>query len=130
LPALIGFGLRFWVPESPYHLARSGRTHEAAEVLARMARVNGRPVPTFDLAVTASPRQPAWALFRPDLRRNSILILTAWLLVSAAYYGVFVWLPGQLASGGHGYVRGAEFMVYLALAQIPGYALAAWGVEA
>jgi putative MFS transporter len=46
-----------------------------------------------------------------------------------SYYGVFVWLPSQLANLGHGFLRGQEFLVLLALAQLPGYALAAYGVE-
>ena len=53
-----------------------------------------------------------------------------WFLVSLSYYGVFVWVPGQLATEGFGFVRGYGFLVILALAQVPGYALAAWGVEA
>ena len=130
VPALIGFGLRFWVPESPYHLAREGRGREAAEVLRRIARSNGRTLGDLELVTAERARQPAWALFRPDLKRTSILILAAWFLVSAAYYGVFVWLPGQLVAGGHGFVRGYEFLIWIAVAQIPGYALAAWGVEA
>lgn len=130
VPALIGLGLRFWVPESPYHLAREGRGREATEVLRRIARSNGRTLGDLELAPAQRARQPAWALFRSDLKRTSILILAAWFLVSAAYYGVFVWLPGQLVAGGHGFVRGYEFLIWIAVAQIPGYALAAWGVEA
>src|SRR5690606_28603363 len=45
------------------------------------------------------------------------------------YYGVFTWLPPKLAGDGFGFVRGYGFLVFLALAQIPGYALAAYGVE-
>lgn len=53
-----------------------------------------------------------------------------WFLVSISYYGVFTWLPGRLAEHGFGYVRGYGFLVIVALAQLPGYALAAYGVEA
>ena len=49
--------------------------------------------------------------------------------MSVSYYGVFVWLPSHLASLGHGFLRGQGFLVLLALAQLPGYALAAFGVE-
>ncbi len=57
------------------------------------------------------------------------MILSVWFLVSMSYYGVFTWMPAQLATEGFGFVRGYGFLVALALAQIPGYALAAWGVE-
>ena len=63
------------------------------------------------------------------LRRRTLMILAAWLLVSTAYYGVFIWLPGRLVTQGYGFVRGYGFLVLLALAQLPGYALAAVGVE-
>jgi putative MFS transporter len=51
------------------------------------------------------------------------------LLVSISYYGLFVWLPSHLAGLGFGFVRGQGFLVLVALAQLPGYALAAYGVE-
>jgi putative MFS transporter len=128
-PAAVGLFLRFWVPESPYHLSRQGRGVEARMVFERMARHNGRQLPPGEIASEARRRQPVWNLFRPDLARTSVLILCVWLLVSAAYYGVFVWLPIELGKGGFGFVRGFDFLVWLALAQLPGYALAAVLVE-
>ena len=77
------------------------------------------------------PRQRARLrdLLGPGLRQRTLLILAAWLLVSTAYYGVFIWLPGRLVTEGYGFVRGYGFLVLLALAQLPGYALAALGIE-
>ena len=68
-------------------------------------------------------------IFSGELRRRSILILAVWFLVSISYYGVFVWMPPKLAGEGFGFVRGYGFLVLIALAQLPGYALAAYGVE-
>jgi len=129
LPALIGIGLRLWLPESPYYLARAGRGGEALEALNRVARVNGRPRLEAELSVPAGGRAPFSALFAGGLFRSSLLILAVWFLVSTAYYGLFVWLPSQLAGQGFGFVRGPGFLVLVALAQLPGYALAAYGVE-
>ncbi len=39
-------------------------------------------------------------------------------------------MPARLAGEGFGFGRGYGFLVLVALAQIPGYALAGWGVEA
>ncbi len=128
-PALIGLFLRLWVPESPQHLLRSGRAEAAAAVLGRMARANGRPLPPLSLEPRAEPRLPVSALLSGPLRRRSLLVLAVWLLVSVPYYGVFVWLPGRLAGEGMGFLRGYGFLVLVALAQVPGYALAAYGVE-
>jgi putative MFS transporter len=131
LPALIGLALRFWVPESPFYLLRTGRADEAKKVLDRIATTNGTPVLAGKLTETREPRLPLSAIFAGPYARRSWLILAAWLLVSISYYGIFVWLPGKLVSGGegYGYLRGYGFLVLLALAQIPGYALAAYGVE-
>ena len=42
LPALVGFWLRLWLPESPHYLLRRGQVEQAREVLDRVARGNGR----------------------------------------------------------------------------------------
>jgi len=129
LPALIGIWLRLRLPESPHFLLRSGRAAEAEAVLERVLATNGRPgLPAGrHLAVPAVGGKPR--LFAPGLRRRTGLILAVWFLVSISYYGVFTWVPAQLAQQGFGFVRGFEFLVLLALAQLPGYALAAYGVE-
>lgn len=129
VPALIGLGLRLWVPESPYYLARSGKADEALAVINRVASTNGNAAVSGPLVFQAQPAPPFSALFAGALLRPSLLIFSVWLLVSVSYYGVFVWLPSQLAASGHAFVRAPFFLVLLALAQLPGYALAAYGVE-
>jgi len=129
IPALIGVVLRLYVPESPLYLNRNGRSDEARAVLQRVADTNGSGVTIGALQPEAPQRRSAFALFSTELRRRSIGLLLAWLLVSMAYYGVFVYLPIQLASAGFGFMRGQEFLVLLALVQLPGFALAAYGVE-
>jgi putative MFS transporter len=131
-PALIGLVLRLLIPESPLFLFRRGRIAEANAVLAQVARANGHTGIALDLSLAVQPHETprsATSIFRPDLRRRSALILAVWLLVSASYYGVFVWLPVRLAGQGFGFLRGEAFLVLVALAQVPGYALAAYGVE-
>ncbi len=129
IPAVIGVGLRFLVPESPLYLLRSGKAEAARAIVDRMLAVNGRPQlePTVSIALPAATA--AVGIFSKDLRRRSLLILSVWFLVSVSYYGVFTWMPPRLAGEGFGFVRGYGFLVLIALAQIPGYALAAYGVE-
>ena len=128
LPALIGFWLRLWLPESPHYLLHLGEEARARAVLDRIAAANARPPPA-PLVAQPSPRARMRDLLGPGLRDRTLLILAAWLLVSTAYYGVFIWLPGRLVTEGYGFVRGYGFLVLLAFAQVPGYALAAIGVE-
>lgn len=131
LPAIIGIGLRFWVPESPMYLLRQGDAAGARRVVDRVLQANGSRALPPDVQLVAPVQEGAGqGLFGPGLRKQSLAIFATWFLVSLSYYGVFVWLPAELAKGGFGFVRGYGFLVLLALAQVPGYALAAHGVEA
>jgi MFS transporter, putative metabolite:H+ symporter len=131
LPGLLGFVLRLWVPESPRYLLLTGRAAEAAEVLRRVARINRRT----DVAIGRLERiersgtWPTAALFREPLARTTLLLSSTWFFLSFGYYGVFVWLPGIFVAEGFGFVRGYGYLVLLALAQVPGYLLAAYWLE-
>ncbi|WP_416408714.1 MFS transporter [Agrobacterium rosae] len=129
IPALIGILLRFYVPESPFYLNQQGRSEEARQVLQRVAKENGRAIDISPLAPQTPQRKSVSALFSTTLRRRTIFLMLAWVLISVSYYGVFVYLPIKLAADGFGFVRGQVFLVILAIAQLPGYALAAYGVE-
>jgi len=129
LPALVGVVLRLYVPESPMYLNRNGQADQARAVLQRVAAANGRAVTIPALRAEAAARTPLAALFAGTLRRRSIALLAAWMLISIAYYGVFVYLPVKLAGEGFGFMRGQEFLILLALVQLPGFALSAYGVE-
>ncbi|WP_306934861.1 MFS transporter [Agrobacterium larrymoorei] len=128
-PALIGIGLRFLVPESPLYLLKTGRSEEAKVVVNSILKTNGRAALDERTGIAQSEASKGQGLFSPALRQRSIMILAIWFLVSVSYYGVFTWMPARLAGEGFGFVRGYGFLVLVALAQIPGYALAAYGVE-
>ncbi|MDH6295892.1 MFS transporter, putative metabolite:H+ symporter [Agrobacterium fabrum] len=128
-PAVLGLGLRFLVPESPLYLLRTGRSEEAKAVVNRMLVVNGRAPLDAGTGLFQPDVTKGQGIFSPALRQRSMMILAIWFLVSVSYYGVFTWMPAKLAGDGFGFVRGYGFLVLVALAQIPGYALAAYGVE-
>ncbi|MFN7101440.1 MAG: MFS transporter [Pseudorhizobium sp.] len=129
LPALIGIGLRFLVPESPLYLLRADRGDEAKSIIDRIMVVNGKPPLPVGQQLETPPAVGEVRIFSGRLRRRSLMILAIWFLVSVSYYGVFAWMPPRLAGEGFGFVRGYGFLVLIALAQLPGYALAAYGVE-
>ncbi|MEL4071823.1 MFS transporter [Ochrobactrum sp. GPK 3] len=128
-PALIGIWLRLWVPESPMHLLKSGRADEAKAVMNRVLRRNGKPELPPKARLEATLLVTDERLLSPKLRQRTLATLAIWFLVSVSYYGIFTWIPAKLAGDGFGFVRGYGFLVVVALAQLPGYALAAYGVE-
>lgn len=130
LPAVLGLGLRFLVPESPLYLLRAGKAAEAKAIVNRMLVANRQPQLEAAVSIALPAISSKAGIFSGGLRRRSLLILAVWFLVSVSYYGVFTWMPPRLAGEGFGFVRGYGFLVLIALAQIPGYALAAYGVEA
>lgn len=129
LPALIGVVLRFYIPESPMYLNRNGKSDQARKVLERVARVNRSKVDVPHLQPETPVHKSMFALFSNSYRRRSIGLFLAWALISIAYYGVFVYLPVKLSTEGFAFMRGQEFLVLLALVQLPGFALSAYGVE-
>jgi len=128
-PAVLGVALRFYVPESPMFLNRSGKSDEARIVLQKVAKTNGVSIAIRNIEPQEQPVKSVAALFSKELSRRSICLLISWLLISVAYYGVFVFLPIKLASQGFAFMRGETFLIVLGIVQIPGYALAAYGVE-
>jgi putative MFS transporter len=94
-----------------------------------VARANGRNVTIPVLHPEIPAKKSMLSLFSRKLRRRSMSLLVAWALISIAYYGVFVYLPVKLGAEGFGFMRGQEFLIVLALVQLPGFALSAYGVE-
>lgn len=129
IPAFTGIWFRLGVPESPLYLLGKGHETEARAVLDRVLVTNGQAPLASAETIIRPASSGRGSLFSPQLRRTTILILCVWFLVSVSYYGVFTWIPARLASEGFGFVRGYGFLVVVALAQLPGYALAAYGVE-
>lgn len=129
-PALIGIFLRLWVPESPMYLIKKDREAEATEVVNRVLATNGAAPLSAEARLVPVAHKDEGGLLSPGLRQRTLGVLAVWFLVSLSYYGVFIWLPSRLAAEGFGFVRGYGFVLILALAQVPGYAHAAYGVEA
>lgn len=129
-PAFIGIWLRLWIPESPMYLLKTGDTKQAKAVMNRVLRANGKAEMGKDEELIAPQIVTNERLLSPNLRQRTLTTLAIWFLVSVSYYGIFTWIPARLAGEGFGFVRGYGFLVVVALAQIPGYILAGYGVEA
>ncbi|CAA9566929.1 MAG: Niacin transporter NiaP [uncultured Truepera sp.] len=131
LPGLLGFWVRLSVLESPRFLLVRGDAAGAKRVLARVAEINGVRLELGDLkAPPAAPRRnTTTALFAPALAPRTLLLAVIWLGLSFGYYGVFTWLRPIFVGQGVAVLGTYWFLILLALAQLPGYALAAYSLE-
>ena len=130
LAAVLVLWIRSTIPESPRYLAISGKRDEAREILAGIARTNGRPEPEEELV--ADERQegnPVGKLWRPGLGRSTLMLWLAWFCISLAYYGIFTWLPQAFVQQGFSSLQTYQNTFLLALAQLPGFFSAAYLIE-
>jgi putative MFS transporter len=127
LPGVLGYWLRLGVPESPRFLLVQGREAEARAVLGQVARENGV---ALELGRLELPPAGAHAgIWGGGLARRTLLLSLVWFALSLGYYGIFTWLPSIFVRQGFDFVRSYGYLVLLALAQLPGYALAALLVD-
>jgi MFS transporter, putative metabolite:H+ symporter len=125
-PAFLAFVARISLPESPYWLARRGRTDEAARVLEQITE---RPVDAETLAAEPEPRASALELVSEKLRGTSVMIVLVWIALNISYYGLFLWLPFVLQGEERFTIDVYLLLALSALSQFPGYAAAIWLVE-
>src|SRR5919198_1070756 len=125
-PAFLAFVVRRTLPESPYFLARRGRSREAAEVLEE---ITGRPVEPGAVNAPPEPDSSVRELAEPALRGRSVTTALVWIALNVSYYGLFLWLPFVLQGEKHFHVDVYLLLTLSALSQFPGYAAAIWLVE-
>jgi len=125
-PAFLAFLVRRTLPESPYFLARRGRSREAAEVLSEIA---GQPVEAETVEAPAETRSSVRDLVSGTLRGRAITTAMVWIALNVSYYGLFLWLPFVLQGEKSFHIDVYLLLTLSALSQFPGYAAAIWLVE-
>ena len=126
-PALLAFFVRRSLPESPYFLARHGRSEEAAEVLTE---ITGKPVEPGELTTPPEePRSSVRELVADQLRSRTTTTALIWIALNISYYGLFLWLPFVLQGEKQFSINVYLLLTLSALSQFPGYAAAIWLVE-
>jgi MFS transporter, putative metabolite:H+ symporter len=125
-PAFLAFLVRRTLPESPYFLARSGRSKEAAEVLSEIA---GEPVAEAEFEAPAETRSSVRELVAGSLRLRAVSTALVWIALNVSYYGLFLWLPFVLQAEKSFSIDVYLLLTLSALSQFPGYGAAIWLVE-
>ncbi|MFJ6679336.1 MFS transporter [Microbacterium sp. NPDC091382] len=138
VPAVYALIVRWALPESPRWLASRGRTADAERVVSGLESspaLLGRRVTSAAEAIDApaaratTVRERLRGLWASGMRRRTASLWIVWFCVNFSYYGAFIWIPTLLVSQGFGLVRSFEFTLLITLAQLPGYAVAAWLIE-
>ncbi len=142
VPAIYAVVVRWGLPESARWLQRRGRRAEANAVVATFeeaARTQGRGFsPAAEVApvdggapsaAASDARSRLGALWTPEFRARTASLWLVWFCVNFSYYGAFIWIPSILVTQGYDLVRSFGFTLIITLAQLPGYAVAAWLIE-
>ena len=120
--ALLIWGVRRGLPESPRWLAEHGRGEEAANILdaieAKVEKRTGRRMPAPE--TVAEPAHSALdssfrELFRGEIGRRVLIMLVASCTATFAYFGFNNWLPTLLEARGVGLAKSLGYSAAIAV---------------
>ncbi|EPH00414.1 hypothetical protein HMPREF1531_02526 [Propionibacterium sp. oral taxon 192 str. F0372] len=138
VPAFYAAVVRHGLPESVRFLESKGRQRQAELAVRRFERGSGvEPSYDLDVAVAETPTSVedsngsvrTTSLLGPEHRRSTVGLWLVWFFVNLSYYGAFTWMPTLLLRQGHDLVRSFGYTLVITVAQLPGYAVAAWLIE-
>ncbi len=137
VPALYSLIIRWGTPESVRFLESKGRTDEAERVVAEFessaalsTRTHADETASDNAPETpASNAQEATSIWSAPLRKRTLALCTVWFCINLSYYGAFIWIPSLLSAQGFSLVKSFAFTLIMTLAQLPGYAVAAYLIE-
>ena len=141
IPTVYAAVVRWGLPESVRFLELKGRDAEAEAAVVAFERGSG-VAPPADAGGAAEPAPGALAaparateagpepsIWSPVYRTRTAALWAVWFLINLSYYGAFIWIPTLLVNRGFPLVQSLEFTLIITLAQLPGYAAAAWLIE-
>jgi len=110
-------------------LELAGRTEEAEAAVRRFERAAGVPPSPSPATPPVTRRARPAELWAGGTARRTAALWAVWFGINFAYYGAFTWLPTLLVADGFSLVRSFGYTLVITLAQLPGYAAAAYLVE-
>ncbi|WP_232821899.1 MFS transporter [Desertihabitans aurantiacus] len=136
VPAVYALVVRLGLPESVRFLESRGRHAEAEDAVRRFEESAGdlapadRPDPDIgQQGVTGPAVARTESIWSRPLRRRTAALWVVWFCINLSYYGAFLWLPSLLRDNGFTMVQSFGYTLVITLAQLPGYAAAAWLIE-
>lgn len=140
LPTVYAVYARWGLPESVRFLEKKGRHSEAERAVREYEESAGVPAPSAESIAAAetapapgsagwAPSGPTSSIWAPELRVRTAALWAVWFCINLSYYGAFIWIPSLLVGRGFPLAKSFEFTLYITLAQLPGYLLAAILIE-
>lgn len=128
VPAAYAIYVRMRLPESVRFLETKGRVAEAEAIVRSFEEAAGKSV--AEAAVEAAPEEETnESIWSARLRARTAALWIVWFCINFSYYGAFIWLPSLLVDRGFDLIHSFGYTLIITLAQLPGYALAAWLIE-
>ena len=144
VPAAYSLVVRLGMPESVRFLEAKGRTDEAERIVRSFEEsagitadgVHGAEGAEGAATVLAAEEAPAadhvettGGIWSTGLRARTAGLWAVWFFINLAYYGAFIWIPTLLVDRGFTLTHSFAFTLIITIAQLPGYAAAAWLIE-
>lgn len=140
VPALWALVIRIHTPESVRYLEEKGNYQEAEAHVREYEESAGKqylyqestnliPAQNENAGEGTSASEKSESIWSPSLRSRTIALWIIWFAINFSYYGAFTWIPSLLTAQGFDLVKSFGFTLVITLAQVPGYAAAAWLIE-
>ncbi len=132
VPAIYAVYVRLGLPESVRFLEKKGRHDEAEAIVVSFedaAAAEGKAVDDTTAVVHDNAAEGSVSIWSAALRKRTVALWIVWFCINLSYYGAFIWIPSLLVADGFTLVKSFQFTLIITLAQLPGYAVAAWLIE-
>lgn len=145
VPAIYALVIRIHTPESVRYLEEQGRHDEAEQIVQEYEASAGSAYVYSDAELSAADETAGQhsaerhaeavestatvSIWSKDLRKRTIALWVIWFMINFSYYGAFTWIPSLLADQFGSLTKSFTFTLIITLAQIPGYAVAAYLIE-
>lgn len=140
IPAIYSLVVRIGTPESVRFLESVGKHDQARGIVERFeaspalfSQSKNQPVKAEDTTAHGAEESTGSAkihsIWATGQRRKTISLCIIWFCINLSYYGAFIWIPALLSAQGFSLVKSFAFTLIMTLAQLPGYAAAAYLIE-